>query len=196
MNRFNVKCPECTYPLAAEHYNTPVGHQVCGNCLSKVVVHALPALYRKKQSGASAQEAGLDDAGCYFHESKKAAHVCDSCGRFLCELCALPMGEETLCTSCLEHHRSESSSRHDFIPRQFRYDRLALGLAIIPLVYFPLTLFTAPAVLFIVLRYRKKELFMAQHVKGRMVTAFILGLLEVLGWLVAFIALIGWFINE
>ena len=195
MNRFNVKCPECNYPLPAERYNAPDGFLICGSCRCKVMVHALPALYQRDQAAEKARDADLDDAGCFFHDSKKAEYVCSSCGRFLCELCALQMGGETLCTSCLEHRRKKPEEHQEFISRQFRHDKLALGLAVVPLIYFPLTLFTAPAALFVGFRFWKKELVLATHVRGRLIAALVFSLLEIVGWIVLFIFFIGLLID-
>ena len=183
MNRFSVKCPQCTYPLDAAQYNAAKGHQDCPSCKSKLSVFALPALYRITDASEKGEAAGLEDAACFYHEGKKAAHLCDDCGRFLCALCTLPVGHDLLCSSCLELRRKQDSGEHTLQPRQVRYDKLAMGLAVIPLIiYFPLTFVTAPATLFIAIRYWNRKLDFAPGMRSRMTLALIVGLLEIAGW--------------
>lgn len=182
MNRFSVKCPECTYPLAEDHYNAASGHQDCPSCKSKISVFAMPALYRGLAAMSDSAEAQLDDAACFYHEGKKAEQLCDDCGRFLCSLCTLPVGNDTLCASCLEIRRTKPSDAHTFTSRVVRYDKLAIGLALLPLLYFPFTFVTAPATVFVAIRYWKKNVGIASGIRSRMVLALIIGLLEIAGW--------------
>lgn len=185
MNRFSVKCPQCTYPLDAELYNTEKGHQDCPSCKSKLSVYALPALYRKTDGPEDQEEAGLEEAACFYHDGKKAAHLCDDCGRFLCALCTLPVGNEMLCASCLELRRKQETGEHTLRPRQVRYDKLAIGLAVLPLIiYFPITFVTAPATLFVAIRYWNRKLDFAPGMRSRMALALIVGLLEIAGWVI------------
>ncbi len=190
MNQFHIKCPTCGHPFAAEHYNAAAEYIPCSMCAGKLRVYAFPALYRRAKQVAAALAARLDDAACYYHADKKAEQVCDACGRFLCGFCELPFGEETLCAPCLEQRRKEPG-RHALKPRQMRYDKLAISLAVLPLLYFPLTVLTAPATLFVVLRYWKKDLEFSPGRKSRMVLAFVIGLLEIIGWIFVGMALIG-----
>lgn len=152
-------------------------------------MHAFPALYRRVKMTAAALKATLDDAVCYYHANKKAEQVCDECGRFLCGLCELPFGEETLCSSCLEQRRKQPG-RHALKPRQMRYDKLALGLALLPMLYFPITVVTAPATIFVVLFFWKKDLEFSPGRKSRMVFAFIAALLQIAGWIFGIMVLV------
>ena len=190
MNLVAVKCPSCSYPLDNSLYNSGGTYEVCKGCGKEVAVQAFPALYRRIEESATALTARLDDAACYYHADKKAQSVCDECGRFLCGLCELALGDETLCTSCLELRRKQPG-RHALKPRQMRYDKLAIMLALLPLLYFPITFLTAPATLFVVLRYWKKDLEFSPGRKSRMILAFIFGLLEVIGWVAVIALLIG-----
>lgn len=184
MNRFSVKCPSCLFPLPADYYDSAEEFHACSRCGARVSIKAMPALYRKPEKGSGPHAAGDEDAVCYHHSGSKAEQVCSSCGRFLCGLCALPFGEETLCVSCLEAIRRDSKSMHRFKPRQFRHDKLALGLAVLPLlIYFPTTVFTAPAALVVALRYWRREIDFAKGWRFRMWTALVFSILEIVGWL-------------
>lgn len=190
MSAAALKCPTCGLSLEAGIYNSGNSFDLCRGCGEKVAVRAYPALYRRAEAPVAAQKANLDDAACYYHADKKAQQVCDECGRFLCALCELPLDGETLCASCLELRRKQPG-RHVLKPRQMRYDKLAISLAILPLLYFPLTFLTAPATLFVVLRYWKKDLEFSPGRKARMVLAFIIGLCELIGWITLIVVLIG-----
>ncbi|MDF7800630.1 hypothetical protein P4C99_14225 [Pontiellaceae bacterium B1224] len=197
MNRFNVKCPSCTYPLDAEFYNQTTDLIECRSCKSKIQVQALPALYRKVVKSTEGLKAQLDDAVCFYHAGKKAEQLCDDCGRFLCGLCALPIGEEMLCSSCLELRRKQEFGQHQLKPRQMRYDKLAIGLTVIPLIiYFPVTIVTAPAALFVAIRYWRKKLEFAPGMRRRMVLALIFSSLQISGWIILISFIVWGVVNE
>ena len=166
----------------------------CLTCNAKLTVTAFPALYRNEKPVSAAKEASFEDAACFYHPDKKAEQVCESCGRFLCGLCELSLGEEILCAPCLEKLRTKPG-QHRLKARQLRYDKLAFSLAIYPLLYFPLTFITAPAAFFIVFRYWNKEMEFAPGRKGRMAAAFIFALLEIIGWIIGIVVLIGVALN-
>ncbi len=190
MKQTLVKCPACGDSVSSEFYNSTAEYTLCFNCGGKLLVHAFPALYRREKEGAAAEKALLDDAVCFYHANKKAERVCDECGRFLCGLCELPFGEETLCASCLEQRRKQPG-RHRLKARQMRYDKLALMLAVLPIIMWYLTCITAPAALFVVLRYWKKDQEFSPGRKVRMALAFIIALLQVIGWIVGIVFIIG-----
>ncbi len=183
-----VKCPKCDYPLNAEQYNTSAKYEVCGVCLARVRVYAFPALYRNAPESRLAVKADMDDAVCYYHADKKAEIVCDECGRFLCALCELPLGGESLCAPCLEARRRQPGE-DAFVSSVMRYDKIAFYLAVLPLLSFPFTVFTAPATIFVVVRYHEK---IKPSARARMSAAFIFALFEIVGWIIALVILIRW----
>lgn len=134
---------------------------------------------------ADRAEAQLAEAACFYHEGKKAEQLCDDCGRFLCSLCTLPIGQDTLCASCLEIRRKNETGDHRFKSRVVRFDKLAIGLSLIPLIiYFPLTCITAPASLFVAIRYWKENVGLVSGIRFRMVLAISLGVLQIAGWVI------------
>jgi hypothetical protein len=179
MNRFSVKCPSCYFPLPAEMYNTTAEHHICRSCDTKVKIYALPALYLPIGDSVETREAEMGTAACFYHETKQAEHVCDSCGRFLCGLCSLPLGNEMLCTSCLELKRENSEGSEHLIPRQTRHDKLALGLSILPALLFYPALITAPITLYIAIRYWRPRGILIRGWRIRMVIAILLALSEI-----------------
>jgi hypothetical protein len=184
-----IACPACSRSLDPKLYNSYSAYEECNGCGAKITVRAFPALYRIQEAGTVGEQAQLDDAACFYHADKKAERLCDSCGRFLCKLCALPLGDEVLCASCLENRRKKPDV-HAFKARQMRYDKLAIGMAILPMLYFFLTFLTAPATFFIVLFFWKKKPAFAPGYKPRMVLALIIALLQIFGWIIGITAII------
>ncbi|WP_372847073.1 hypothetical protein [Pontiella sp.] len=180
MNRFCIKCPTCGHPIPAECYNRGEAAVPCEVCQAKLTIHALPAIYRSKRRSGAAVPAQLDDAVCFYHADKKAEQVCDDCGRFLCGFCELPFGNEVLCASCLAQRR-KSESMTAFQPKQMRYDKLALMLAVgslLMMVPFWFTVVIPSAValagVYVVIRYWKKKPALAGAYRSRMVVAMLL----------------------
>jgi len=185
-----VQCPFCKRKIPPSFYNLELGETfLCPRCKRTLAIYAYPALYKKKEIRVEAKAASLDDATCYYHPKKKAEEVCDNCGRFLCGLCVLPLGEQNLCSACLEIQRSKSDGSFELQPSQIRKDKLAVALVILPLLFWPFTLFTAPAALVVVIRNWNKKFFFAQNSRLSFSFAFIFALLQCIGWLIFFFTL-------
>ena len=122
-NSFGAVCPKCRKYTPAQNGEYRCTH--CGAMLSTVV---FPAAFRAAAAAKSAEER-LDnaDGSCFFHPSKKAERICESCGRFLCSLCAIKDGERTLCPSCHSKGKQQGP-RPEKIPR---YDKIALGILLL-----------------------------------------------------------------
>ncbi|HEX3870223.1 MAG TPA: hypothetical protein VHV77_07305 [Pirellulales bacterium] len=85
------------------------------------------------------------DAVCFFHPEKKAALTCDRCGRFLCELCDLPLGTRHLCPTCIGGGMG-TEKLPELITRRVRWSRVSLLLGILPLLG-AFTVFLAPVMM-------------------------------------------------
>ena len=152
-------CNSCQTPLDKGGFNTGQFH-TCPTCKRDSFVRVFPAAFRKMEPDENAPSKLLEnDAGCFFHPSKKAAVACDSCGRFLCALCDIDMDGSHICFSCMESgHNSQKITTHE--THRVMHDSLALKLSMLPVVtviFFWLSLITAPVSLFIALKYWKKE---------------------------------------
>jgi len=62
------------------------------------------------------------------------------------------------------------------------YDSLALSLALVPMLIFYLTFITAPAALFIALRYWNAPRSIVHRSKIRLIFAIIIASLQIIGW--------------
>jgi hypothetical protein len=62
------------------------------------------------------------------------------------------------------------------------YDSIALSLAILPVIIWPVTLFTAPAAIFYAIRHWKSPTSILPRTKIRHVFAILIGTLMLFGW--------------
>jgi hypothetical protein len=193
-----VKCPKCQAPLDSGILNT--GElQPCGGCLALVQAEVFPALFRRAARGVEGEQVLLEDeASCFYHPLKKAVRPCDGCGRFLCALCDCELNGQHYCPSCLEAGRKKGKIKN-LENHRTNYDSLALTLVLGPLVLsltivfysaFLLTIFTAPAAIFIAIRHWNSPRSIVHRTKIRFVLAIILGVLELIGWVAIIIGIV------
>ena len=194
MNGAAMPCPSCRGILPDAAVNTPTMTR-CPYCNTPVRVAAFPASragYLPGRSGEALQED--TEASCFYHPHKRATVPCDVCGRFLCSLCDVVMGDRHLCPGCVEAHFSDGrSGKGGKAPgdRRFLYDSLALSLAIWPLLTCFLTFVTAPLVLFIGIRYWRAPSGMFRWSKLRLAAAMSIAAAEIAVWAVT----IAWLIK-
>lgn len=185
--------------INCEVCNTPIDERVinnkalvpCLSCSTPIRTDMFPAAFRNDEASAGPQPVVLaDDAGCYYHPSKKAVIPCTSCGRFLCALCDIEMDGEHICFACMESmHKKKTVNTLE--KSRFLHDSLALRLSIFPLVMFWLTCVTAPIALYITLRYWKTEGSIAPRRKRwRFVVSLILSSVQIGCWIVGIYFLI------
>jgi hypothetical protein len=184
-------CPTCSTPVPAEQCNTD-HFFACSRCSSQLIADIFPALYREHQAGARGESiVDTADASCFYHPQKKAAVVCSSCGRFLCQLCEIDHAGSSICPVCLQNGRDKEDIQ-TLVTQRTLHDNIALAVSVLPiisiiLVYF--TLFTAPLALFLALRAWKKPLSILPRTRVRFILAILLSLLQIVAWVFAFILL-------
>lgn len=146
-----------------------------------------PAFYRAPASpvmGAAVQVQG--EAECFNHPGKQAVAACSACGRLLCSLCEIDIEGQTLCIHCLQSGR-EKQKITSLDNKRTLFDSLALNLAFWPLLFIFPTLVTAPAAIYITLRYWKAPGSVLPRSRFRFVLAFVLALLQIAGWCAYFV---------
>lgn len=98
----STRCPKCALSLdrAAFADGRFVECPACRSWLTAAFFPAfdLPPPEDLPTHGAPALEG---EATCFFHSGNRAVLACESCGRFLCALCDLPLGTRHLCAACL-----------------------------------------------------------------------------------------------
>ena len=118
-----IRCPQCSTALTAESWaETGV---LCPNCLSHLSGRIFPAFSRQVPAGLASPERVIEgEAACFFHPETKAAHCCQGCGRFVCDLCDIPMGARHLCPGCVGSG-IEKSKLPELVTRRTCWSRLA-----------------------------------------------------------------------
>ena len=124
------------------------------------------------------------ESSCFYHPQKKAVLPCEGCGRFLCALCDCEFNGQHLCPTCLETGRTKGKIK-SLENRRTLYDTIALSLAILPIgliVFWFLTIITAPMALFMAIRYWNAPRSIVHRTKIRYVLAMIFATLQIAGW--------------
>jgi hypothetical protein len=164
----------------------------CNSCGAALQAHIFPVMYRRPKTGRPGQT--LQDggeAGCFYHPDKRAVIPCSECGRFLCTLCDLELGEKHICPTCLEVGKEKQG--HTTIQNsRILYDNIALCISLVPLsiIFWFVSLFTAPAALYLVIRYWNAPLSIIPRSKIRFVFAAALACLQIAAWSALIVAMI------
>jgi hypothetical protein len=183
-----IQCPKCRAWLLEGIFNQPE-FSPCPACGVPLQIEVFPALFRRLSPGQSGEAILVEDeSGCFYHPLKKAVRPCDGCGRFLCALCDCELHDQHFCPVCLEAGKTKGKIK-SLDQQRALYDTIALTLAIAPLIFFYLTLITAPMVLYIAIRHWKSPLGLMRRSRIRFVIAIVLALVEIAGWTIFFIYL-------
>ena len=178
-----IECPKCKAALSENVINS-FELRKCNACSVALRVDAFPAIYRKPEAGASGENiTHSSEASCYYHQKKKAVNHCSMCGRFLCALCNLEIGRQNLCPACLDS--GEKKKTLDILENQrILYDNIALFLAILPftIMFWFLSPVSAPAALFVAIRYWKAPTSLTHRTRIRFIAAGILACIQLTGW--------------
>lgn len=155
----------------------------CASCGVPGLVWVFPAHYRGLQPGQTGEDLlAPSESGCYHHPTKRAVVSCDGCGRFLCALCQCELHGQNLCPSCLESGQRKGRLRTLQNHRNL-YDNQALSLALLPMLLFYVTIITAPAALWLVVRHWNSPGSLLPRTRIRFVLALLLASLQILGWI-------------
>jgi hypothetical protein len=178
----SASCPSCGYPQPANNYNRE-GSINCPQCSSRLHTDVFPALYQAPEGAVLGAEAALGAATCFYHPEKEAAVPCGTCGRYLCTLCDIEMGEDHICPACMDKAASEEEDP-GLVASRTMYDSIALSLAIMPLIMWPFTFITAPMSIYFCIRYWRTPLSIMPRTRIRFVFAFLIAGLQVTAWTV------------
>jgi hypothetical protein len=186
-----IGCPHCRSILPVQNINTG-GLQRCPECLAGIRADLFNAFHRpldQPTTGESVQIQG--QAECFFHPGKKAVAPCAECGRLLCALCEVPFEGHSLCMNCLQTGRSKGRIAN-LEGSRFLYDALALYLAFLPILFIFITLVTAPAAVYVVVRYWKTPTSVLPRTRYRFVVALLIAVVQIAGWVIFFV----WFFSR
>jgi len=187
---FPFQCPRCRQPAAVNAV-----WQDCGKCQSVFHVEVFPALFRVSAPSQAGEALMLDgESSCFYHPNKKAVLPCQGCGRFLCALCDCELHGQHFCPACLEVGKAKgkitSLENHRIL-----YDTIAFALAFLPIatiLFWFMSLITAPAALFVSIRYWNAPRSIVHRTKIRYVLAILIAIVELGGWgLIAYAVIRG-----
>ncbi len=161
----------------------------CPVCGAELEVELFPAFFRRPAAAVNAEAvADGTEASCFFHPHKKAALPCDHCGRFLCPLYEVDLGGRRLCPTCIEAGRT-SGRMEELVTRRILHDQTALSLAIYPMLFFFVTLITAPIAIWMAIRHWNSPGSLVPRTRIRSVAAIGIATLQLCGWGLFFVAL-------
>jgi hypothetical protein len=177
----SLSCSGCGIPLPGERFNSGEEFR-CGSCDARLGIEVFPALFRTKgtlKSGDSLSAEG--EASCFYHPQKMAATLCKACGRFLCTLCETELAGKCLCPSCIEKGRLNEEIEQ-LVTHRTLHDSIALSMAILPMLFFPFTIATAPIAIYIAIRNWKRPGSILPRSRFRFVLAIIIASAQIAGW--------------
>jgi hypothetical protein len=169
-------CPKCRAPLGPELFNR--GQLIpCPNCTTEIRVEVFPAMYRTVEK-ARPNEAVMipGESACFYHDSKRAVVVCDSCGRFLCALCDFEFNNRHVCPQCLESSQKKGAMGELEVSRK-TYAHLAFVYSLIPLFL------TGLCAIYLAARYWKAPGSLVRRRRWEMPAALVLGILQTLAFI-------------
>ena len=176
-----LRCHHCKAALPQSVLDTPDWAH-CPECGTLFRMLGFPAAFRRLDTGAGAATVLAEgESSCFYHPQKKAVLHCDGCGRFLCAMCDVELSGQHLCPGCLETGRKKGKLKQ-LQNHRLRYDSISLALAVLPMFIFWFTVFTAPAAIFVALRYWKAPSSLLQRSKVRFVVALLIAGFQVAGW--------------
>lgn len=167
-------------PLPEQAHLRDYGREYVGESHEVMV---FPAAIRE----AIRREAGevMEDgqSGCYFHPKLVATAICELSGRMICELCCTQWQGKQVSFEALQAALSRGEITKEAGAR-VRWDNIAFSLALLPLLFWPVTLLTAPVALFIAIwKGRKGRCSVVQRSAWRFWLAGLLAALQVAGWI-------------
>lgn len=147
-------------------------------------VEVFPALWRPVTAGRVGERLLIEgEASCFYHPERKAEVPCSECGRFLCALCDVPLNDRHLCPGCLDSG-TRKGRLLELEQRRFRYDTLALALAVIPMLLWFMSFATAPAAIGLAVYGARQPRSLVARYWPRAVVAILLGMFTLVGWVV------------
>lgn len=185
-----VHCSHCggttdfAGPVAAP---TPL---TCGHCRTVSMVERFPVHGRGLQPVATGAPSGADEATCFVHAEKRAESACDQCGRFMCALCEIRVGDRHLCPQCFGGASSHAQGPVPLERYRSMPARLAFWVALGSGILGPLALIGGPIAIFLAVRgLRRPGSLTGQRHVVLAVLAIILGGLQALFWIAVLIGI-------
>jgi len=184
-----IYCSSCQTPMWIDHPD-PSAWVACPSCQAQQRTEIFPAFFQEQKPGQAGETVLVEgESTCFYHPQKRAVVACESCGRFLCALCDIDLGSGHLCSSCIESGRKKGKLQN-LENHRVLYDSLAIRLALLPMIVFYVTAITAPATLYVAIRYWNKPRSIVPRTRVRFYIAILVATLQLIGWGFAVVAIL------
>jgi len=176
-----LPCPHCRRGLEADSWHD-AGSGKCRVCYADFEFVGFPAAVpRPKRVWARAKSAVAEETVCFFHLQNVADTICAECGRLVCTVCSITVSERVVCPSCVAVPGKADAPAA--VRERMLYDSTALGIALLPLLIWPVTLLTAPFALgFTIHGWKKPSSLVRGRSRGRLIAAGIFAIVEIGVW--------------
>jgi hypothetical protein len=174
-------CGKCGAAIPIEEWNR-ADFSTCPICGTRVMALAFPALFRDPRAASAPAAAREGEAACFYHSAKQAVAPCGQCGRFLCALCRVEFLGADWCPNCIENNRRKGKLAQLDAHRTL-YDGLALALAVYPMLLIWPTILTAPAALWVTVKYWRAPSSLAPRSRWRFYAAPLIAVLQIGAWI-------------
>lgn len=175
-----LPCPRCKRVLEPNSWRDGTGG-TCWRCRAEFDFFPFPALTAARARIAPQAAAVTEDSACFFHAENRAAAVCEDCGRMLCVVCTIGFAGRKICPACIS--TAKDSDAAPAVRQRTLYDGIAMSLALLPLLLWPLTLATAPVALgFVIHGWKKPGSLVRGTSRARLIVAGVFALLEIAAW--------------
>lgn len=145
-------------------------------------IHLFPACIREKKTIRAEEILEEGQSSCFFHPKFPANAVCEVSGRMICDLCSTEWEGQTVSFEALKSLVAQGGSDKSK-PLVVKWDDVALALAVLPLLLWPITLITAPAVLVVsIWHWRRGPTSIVRRSRWRYIVAVLLATLQIIGW--------------
>jgi hypothetical protein len=141
-------------------------------------VYLFPAAIRSKEPVKPKVVLEGNESTCFFHADLPATAICDVSGRMICDLCTTYWNGRAVSFESLQLLlKEEGASNH--VRSRTNWDSIALSLVILPGLFWPAFLLTAPAALIIcITKWRGGTTGILRRSRWRYIVAGLLALLE------------------
>jgi len=181
-----LPCPKCRRALEPLSWrDTQRG--TCWSCKTDFEFLGFPALTAARAKVVPKAVLVAEHATCFYHLENQAETVCDACGRFLCTVCAIDFAGRRICPPCIAAVKKNDAQA---VSERTLYDGIALGLAVLPILFGPATMVTSPVALgFVVAGWRKPRSLVTAG-RTKLILAAVIALIEIAMW--AFVLIVIW----
>ncbi len=179
MKVLSTACPRCLTPLDIQLRGS-MRTNTCPICEARVITHVFPALLRPAAAEPRRDNVALtDESTCFNHAAKRAVAVCEDCGRFVCNLCDVPVpgSDKHQCVACFEQSLKREAGP-ELSTARVRMDDVTLAVAVLGTLLVYLAPITIPVVCYLTLRHWREPQSALPRNRWRFVVSGLLVLLQ------------------